>query len=118
MGLSCSDSRLAYSENQVGIETTASLFVGSGKVKDSSMRADEIGSQLARELKHAYQYRNGRWLHRQPHGWSYTSVPRLAIWNAMVSRKRAGVVPSKSLADDIQRYLEVVLDQRTQFAER
>ncbi len=74
------------------------------------MRADEIGQQLARELKNRYLYQQGRWLYRESKGWGYASVPRLAIWNAMVARKRAGVVPSKALADDIQRYLEVYLN--------
>jgi hypothetical protein len=82
------------------------------------MRADEIGSQLARELKPVYQYRNGRWLRRQANGWGYTSVPRLTIWNAMVARKRVGVVPSKKLADDIQHYLERFLDQPSPVAWR
>jgi hypothetical protein len=85
---------------------------GSTITEENSMRADEIGAQLAGELKNVYQYRHGRWLERRTNGWGYASVPRLVIWDSMVKRKRAGVVPSKSLADDIQRYLEVYLNQR------
>jgi hypothetical protein len=70
------------------------------------MTADEIGAALASELKHVYQYRQGRWLYRQGNRWGYTSPPRLFIWLAMYARKRAGVVPSSALADDIQRSLE------------
>ncbi len=76
------------------------------------MRADEIGAQLVGELKNVYQYRYGRWLQRRTTGWGYTTPPRLVIWQAMVARKRAGVMPSTALADDIQHYLEANFNRR------
>jgi hypothetical protein len=76
------------------------------------MTANEIGLALAGELKQVYQYRGGRWLCRKGTGWGYTVPPRLAIWLAMYARKRAGVVPSSALADDIQRSLEAYLNRQ------
>ena len=74
------------------------------------MPAHEIAIQLIEEVKPLYQYQHGRWLYRNSNQWRYTSAPRLIIWQAMASRKHAGVVPSRTLADEIQHCLEIVFE--------
>ena len=76
------------------------------------MQAYEIAIQLIDEVKPLYQYRSGRWLFRHSNQWHYSSAPRLMIWQAMVSRKRLGVVASSALADEIQHSLEVVFEKQ------
>ena len=74
------------------------------------MHAHEIAVQMIEEVKPLYQYRHGRWLYRNSNQWRYTGAPRLIIWQAMASRKHAGVVPSPTLADEIQHCLEIVFE--------
>ncbi|MBZ0289925.1 MAG: hypothetical protein K8I30_20040 [Anaerolineae bacterium] len=76
------------------------------------MGAHEIAVELLEDLKPLYQYRHGRWLYRDGSGWRYANVPRLLIWQAMVARRRAGVVPSPVLADEVQRWLEWAFEKR------
>ena len=76
------------------------------------MQAHEIAIQLVEEVKPLYQYRHGRWLLRHSNQWRYTNAPRLIIWQAMASRKHIGVVPSPTLADEIQRCLEIVFERQ------
>ena len=76
------------------------------------MQAQEIALQLIDDVKPLYQYRHGRWLIRQSNQWRYTNAPRLLIWQAMACRKHNGVVPSPTLADEIQRCLEVVFEKQ------
>ena len=76
------------------------------------MQAHEIAVQLIEDVKPLYQYRHGRWLIRHSNRWRYTSAPRLMIWQAMASRKHNGVVPSPTLADEIQHCLELVFENQ------
>ena len=76
------------------------------------MQAQEIAIQLIDEVKPLYQYQHGRWLYRHSNQWRYTSAPRLMIWQAMASRKHNGVIPSPTLADEIQHCLEIVFEQQ------
>jgi hypothetical protein len=76
------------------------------------MRAEEIALQLADDVKKFYHFRDGRWLFRNMNKWQHATPPRLMIWQAMAAHKRAGVVPSPDLADEIQRCLERVFEKR------
>ncbi|MEO8609201.1 MAG: hypothetical protein ABI690_15025 [Chloroflexota bacterium] len=76
------------------------------------MHAQEIAIQLIEDLKPLYQYQHGRWLYRHSNQWHYTNAPRLMIWQAMAARKHAGVVPSPTLADEIQHNLEMVFERQ------
>ena len=76
------------------------------------MQAQEIAAQLADDVKKVYQYQYGRWLYRHMNKWQTTTAPRLMIWQAMMTRKRACVVPSTALDDEIQRCLEARFEQR------
>ena len=78
----------------------------------NTMQAEEIAAQLADDVKKIYQYQYGRWFYRHMNKWQTATAPRLIIWQAMVARKRAGVVPSTALADEIQRCLELRFEKR------
>jgi hypothetical protein len=76
------------------------------------MGAHEIANELLEDLKPLYQYRHGRWLYRDGIQWRYANVPRLLIWQAMVAHRRVGVVPSPTLADEVQRCLEWAFERQ------
>ena len=82
------------------------------------MQAHEIALQLIDDLKQLYQYRDGQWLLRYGNQWRCTNEPRLMIWQAMASRKHVGVVPSPTLADEIQRCLEIVFERQQHSREK
>jgi hypothetical protein len=76
------------------------------------MQAQEIALQLIEEVKPLYQYHHGQWLLRYGNQWRCTNAPRLIIWQAMGSRKHLGVEPSPTLADEIQRCLEIIFEHQ------
>lgn len=80
------------------------------EMESLSMKTHEIVEKLVKELKKNYQYQNGKWLYRETTKWCYCVAPRLKIWDEMLKHKRAGVIPSTLLADDIERCLQSLLD--------
>lgn len=76
------------------------------------MPAYEIAIEMVDDLKKDYRYQGGQWFYRSTNRWRCATPPRLTIWQAMMERKRLGVNPSTDLANDIQKCLEAVLENR------
>ena len=72
------------------------------------MKAHDVALKLADELRNKFLYQHEQWLYRETTGWCYTNAIRLNIHLAMEKHKR-NLIPSSSLADDIENHLRVLL---------